>query len=85
MGIDMVFGRILCLYIVSKLWMLRDLQADHPELTDQHARYDLLAPDFEHSCLNRLQLRNTLEMVDLADQATSLQLVGRLTNPLHGR
>ncbi|MCO7240260.1 IucA/IucC family siderophore biosynthesis protein [Aeromicrobium sp. CnD17-E] len=64
---------------------LRDLQADHPELADQHARYDLLAPDFEHSCLNRLQLRNTLEMVDLADQATSLQLVGRLTNPLHGR
>ncbi|WP_353681421.1 IucA/IucC family C-terminal-domain containing protein [Aeromicrobium sp. REDSEA-S38_B2] len=64
---------------------LRDLQADHPELADQHARYDLLAPDFEHSCLNRLQLRNTLEMVDLADQATSLQLVGRLANPLHGR
>ena len=45
----------------------------------------LLAPDFEHSCLNRLQLRNTLEMVDLADQAQSLQLVGRLANPLHGR
>jgi siderophore synthetase component len=64
---------------------LRDLQADHPGLAAQHARYDLLAPDFEHSCLNRLQLRNTLEMVDLADQATSLQLVGRLANPLHGR
>lgn len=64
---------------------LRDLQADHPELAAQHARYDLLAPDFEHSCLNRLQLRNTLEMVDLADQAQSLQLVGRLANPLHGR
>lgn len=64
---------------------LRDLQADHPELAAQHARCDLLAPDFEHSCLNRLQLRNTLEMVDLADQAQSLQLVGRLANPLHGR
>lgn len=64
---------------------LRDLQADHPGLAAQHARYDLLAPDFEHSCLNRLQLRNTLEMVDLADQAQSLQLVGRLANPLHGR
>lgn len=64
---------------------LRDLRADHPGLAAQHERYDLLAPDVEHSCLNRLQLRNTLEMVDLGDQATSLQLVGRLANPLHGR
>ncbi len=64
---------------------LRDLQADHPDLAAKHARYDLFAPEFDHSCLNRLQLRNTLEMVDLADQAQSLLFAGRLANPLHGR
>ncbi|WP_191564025.1 GNAT family N-acetyltransferase [Janibacter melonis] len=37
---------------------------------------------FAHSCLNRLQLRNTLQMVDLADQATSLTYVGELVNPI---
>lgn len=61
---------------------LRDLQADHPELADTHAHYDLFATDFDHSCLNRLQLRNTLQMVDLADQAQSLMFAGRLQNPL---
>ncbi len=39
------------------------------KLADAAARYDLLRPTFRHSCLNRLQLRNTLQMVDLTDQA----------------
>ena len=34
------------------------------------------------SCLNRLQLRNTLEMVDLSDQAESLIYAGTLDNPI---
>jgi siderophore synthetase component len=58
-------------------------RAAHPEL---HRRFDLFAPEFAHSCLNRLQLRNTLQMVDLADQASSLQYAGTLANPVapHG-
>ncbi len=52
---------------------------DHPRA----ARLDLLRPAFEHSCLNRLQLRNTLQMVDLADPAGSLIMAGMLDNPLH--
>lgn len=44
----------------------------------------LLRPQFAHSCLNRLQLRNTLQMVDLADPSGSLILAGELANPLHG-
>lgn len=56
--------------------------ADHPELADAAARYDLLRPEFRHSCLNRLQLRNTLQMVDLADQAESLIFAGTLPNPV---
>lgn len=56
--------------------------ADHPELADAAASYDLLRPRFRHSCLNRLQLRNTLQMVDLTDQAESLMFAGTLRNPV---
>ncbi len=55
--------------------------ADHPELAAAAASYDLLRPTFRHSCLNRLQLRNTLQMVDLTDQAESLIFAGTLDNP----
>lgn len=45
-------------------------------------RYDLFVPEFALSCLNRLQLRNNQMMVDLADPAGALQLVGTLPNPI---
>ena len=61
---------------------IKDYQAQHPELADQFARPDLFAPDFELSCLNRLQLRNTQQMLDLADPSGGLQMAGRLANPL---
>jgi siderophore synthetase component len=56
--------------------------ADHPRLAEAAARYDLLRKEFRHSCLNRLQLRNTLQMVDLTDQAESLIFAGTLRNPV---
>ncbi|MGL5865990.1 MAG: GNAT family N-acetyltransferase [Dermatophilaceae bacterium] len=56
--------------------------ADHPELAEASRRYDFLRPTFRHSCLNRLQLRNTLQMVDLTDQAESLIFAGTLPNPM---
>ncbi|WP_431031509.1 IucA/IucC family protein [Plantibacter sp. RU18] len=43
---------------------------------------DLRQPDFDHSCLNRLQLRNTREMVDLADPSSSLIRTGKMKNPI---
>jgi len=55
---------------------------DHPELAGAAAAYDLARPEFRHSCLNRLQLRNTLQMVDLTDQAESLIFAGTLSNPI---
>jgi siderophore synthetase component len=59
-----------------------DHEREHPELAESAAAYDLLRPTFRHSCLNRLQLRNTLQMVDLADQAESLIFAGELANPI---
>ncbi|WP_416377159.1 IucA/IucC family protein [Arthrobacter sp. CDRTa11] len=61
---------------------IRDYQAEHPELASQFARHDLFAADFELSCLNRLQLRNNQQMLDLADPSGGLQMAGRLANPL---
>jgi siderophore synthetase component len=60
---------------------IEDHAADHPELGEAAERYDLLRPEFHHSCLNRLQLRNTLEMVDLSDQVQSMVHAGTLANP----
>ncbi len=57
-------------------------EEQHPELADAVASYDLFRAEFDHSCLNRLQLRNTLQMVDLTDQAASLMYAGTLRNPI---
>ncbi|MFS0730875.1 GNAT family N-acetyltransferase [Curtobacterium sp. 1P10AnD] len=46
---------------------------------------DFRVPDFEHSCLNRLQLRNTVQMVDLSGQTESLIRAGRMPNPVARR
>lgn len=62
--------------------VVQDHAADHPELAERLAELDVLRPRFAHSCLNRLQLRNTLQMVDLTDQASSLIMAGDLANPL---
>jgi len=55
---------------------------EHPELADAASAYDLFRPEFLRSCLNRLQLRNTLEMVDISDQAKTLIYAGTLDNPI---
>lgn len=60
---------------------LEDLDDDDGRVHEP-TRDALFSPRFEHSCLNRLQLRNTRQMVDLTDQAGSLQFAGHLDNPL---
>ncbi|MEW1635703.1 IucA/IucC family siderophore biosynthesis protein [Streptomyces sp. NPDC093801] len=59
-----------------------DYQDSVPALVDRFARYDLFAPEFQLSCLNRLQLRNNKQMVDLTDPSAALQLIGTLENPV---
>ncbi|MFC8367161.1 MULTISPECIES: IucA/IucC family protein [unclassified Streptomyces] len=63
----------------------REYQTSVPELADKFTRYDMFAPEFALSCLNRLQLRNNRQMVDLTDPSGALQLVGNLKNPIAGR
>lgn len=53
-----------------------------PHLAERLRRHDLFAPEFTLSCLNRLQLRNNQQMVDLADPSAALQFAGTLANPL---
>ncbi|MQM27257.1 IucA/IucC family protein [Glycomyces albidus] len=61
---------------------LKDYQAAHPELADAFERYPLFEESFTLSCLNRLQLKNNQQMVNLENQEESLIYAGRLDNPL---
>ncbi|MFJ8470078.1 IucA/IucC family protein [Streptomyces swartbergensis] len=60
----------------------REYQESMPSLADKFQQYDMFAPEFALSCLNRLQLRNNEQMVDLSDPSGALQLVGTLKNPI---
>ncbi|OQD55466.1 IucA/IucC family protein [Streptomyces phaeoluteigriseus] len=62
----------------------REYQDANPELADKFRQYDMFAPEFPLSCLNRLQLRDNKQMVDLSDPSGALQLIGTLKNPLAG-
>lgn len=59
-----------------------DYQQDHPEFAEKFARHDLFASEFMLSCLNRLQLNDHKQMIDLADPAKNLQFAGTLANPI---
>jgi siderophore synthetase component len=61
-----------------------DYQRDHPQFAEKFRRYDLFAPEFARSCLNRLQLKNNREMIDLnaEEHVDCLQFAGTLRNPI---
>ncbi|GGP92494.1 hypothetical protein GCM10010215_17830 [Streptomyces virginiae] len=59
-----------------------DYQESMPALAEKFERYDFFAEEFQLSCLNRLQLRNNKQMVDLSDPSAALQLIGNLKNPV---
>ncbi|GAA2837872.1 desferrioxamine E synthetase DesD [Kitasatospora paracochleata] len=63
---------------------VRDYRDSVPHLAEKFERFDPFAEEFALSCLNRLQLRNNRQMVDLADPSAALQLVGTLRNPIAG-
>lgn len=59
-----------------------EYQWKHPELSEKFRRHDLFAAEFRRSCLNRLQIANNRQMIDLADPAKNLQFAGTLANPI---
>jgi len=59
-----------------------DYQASVPQLAERLRRLDIFATTFPLSCLNRLQLRNNRQMLDLADPSSALQFAGELENPI---
>ncbi len=61
---------------------LHQYQSENPELQHRFEQLDIFDETFKHSCLNRLQLRNNFQMVDLSDPAAALQFSGELTNPI---
>ncbi|WP_298545095.1 GNAT family N-acetyltransferase [uncultured Aquimarina sp.] len=61
---------------------IRSYQSEHPELQTEFDKYDLFVPKFDRCCLNRLQLKNTQQMLNLADPMASLILEGTLQNPI---
>ncbi|NME67947.1 IucA/IucC family protein [Flammeovirga aprica] len=58
-------------------------QEENRHLSDKFIKSDLFSEDFILSCLNRLQLQNNKQMVDLTDPVNSLQFIGRIDNPIH--
>jgi siderophore synthetase component len=74
-------------YAPERFWRcvadsLAEYRREHPQLAEKMERFDLFAPEFRRSCLNRLQLRNNTQMVDLADPVKNLKLAGTLKNPI---
>ena len=61
---------------------IHSYQTEHPELQSEFDRYDLFISEFDRCCLNRLQLKNTQQMLNLADPMASLILEGKLQNPI---
>ncbi len=61
---------------------IQDYYAQHPEKEAKFKQYDLFTSDFHLSCLNRLQLNNHKQMIDLDDPVALLQFAGRLENPI---
>lgn len=65
--------------------VLDDHRAAHPALRERLDELDLHAPEVPLMCLNRLQLRDNRQMVDLADPDSAVALAGSVTNPLARR
>ncbi|WP_240315455.1 GNAT family N-acetyltransferase [Aquimarina longa] len=74
-------------YAEENFWQLvaeniHDYQEQYPEKEAKYKQYDLFASDFHLSCLNRLQLHNNKQMIDLDDPVALLQFAGKLQNPI---
>jgi siderophore synthetase component/RimJ/RimL family protein N-acetyltransferase len=56
--------------------------SDYPALEEKINCYHIFSKQFKRTCLNRLQLRNTTQMLDLNDPINNLVVVDYLNNPI---
>lgn len=61
---------------------VKEYQQAHPQLATKFSRYDMFTAEFTRSCLNRLQLANNQQMINLSDPAENLKFAGTLVNPI---
>ncbi|WP_299242944.1 GNAT family N-acetyltransferase [uncultured Aquimarina sp.] len=61
---------------------IHEYQDRYPEKEAKFKQYDLFSSEFHLSCLNRLQLNNHKQMIDLDDPVALLQFAGKLENPI---
>lgn len=76
-----------CEFPEQRFWKLvadciQEYQHDFPELNSKFKQFNLFQSEFKRCCLNRLQLSNSKQMLDLSNPIESLKLEGVLQNPI---
>ncbi len=61
---------------------VKDYQQEHPQFNAKYQRYDLYCSTFARTCLNRIQLNNNQQMIDLEDREKNLRFAEDIANPL---
>ena len=61
---------------------VKDFQQEHPQFDAKYQRYDLYCSSFARTCLNRIQLNNNQQMIDLEDREKNLRFAEDIANPL---
>lgn len=61
---------------------VKDYQQEHPQFDAKYQRYDLYCSSFARTCLNRIQLNNNQQMIDLEDREKNLRFAEDIANPL---
>ncbi|WP_118952673.1 IucA/IucC family protein [Taibaiella helva] len=64
---------------------IRAYQARYPELEEKFRKFDLFTAEIPKTCLNRLQIRNSKKMIDMAAPFRNQHFAGVLKNPLSAR
>ena len=78
---------IHCNYSDASFWELvancvTNYQKENVHLSAKHKKFDLFSDEFPRCCLNRLQMGNNKQMVNLSDPIGSLKYAGFLKNPI---
>lgn len=61
---------------------IREYQNSHPEYAAKYQQYDLFQPTMLRNCFNRLQMRNSRQMLDLLNPQSSFQFGDPMENPI---